>query len=221
MMMPVSENFKIIKAQIATAARDAGRAAADITLVAVSKMQPDERVRAALEYGQRVFGENRVQEAQERWLPLKKEYDGVTLHLIGPLQTNKVKEAVALFDVIETVDREKLVHALADEMKKQGRFLPCFIQVNIGDEDQKAGVSIEGLPGLLAVCRQAELTIDGLMCIPPVDEPPAFYFALLQKLARELGLKNLSMGMSGDFEKAIALGATHVRVGSALFGSRF
>lgn len=220
-MMPVSENFKIIKAQIATAARDAGRAAADITLVAVSKMQPDERVRAALEYGQRVFGENRVQEAQERWLPLKKEYDGVTLHLIGPLQTNKVKEAVALFDVIETVDREKLVHALADEMKKQGRFLPCFIQVNIGDEDQKAGVSIEGLPGLLAVCRQAELTIDGLMCIPPVDEPPAFYFALLQKLARELGLKNLSMGMSGDFEKAIALGATHVRVGSALFGSRF
>lgn len=220
MMTPVADNFKTIHAQIDKAARAAGRRPADITLVAVSKMQPEERVRDALDGGHRLFGENRVQEAQERWTPLKKDYEGITLHLIGPLQTNKVKEAVALFDVIETVDREKLVHALADEMKKQNRSLPCFIQVNIGDEEQKAGVSIDGLPALLAACRAAGLTISGLMCIPPVDEPPAFYFALLQKLAREHGLNNLSMGMSGDFEKAIALGATHVRVGSALFGSR-
>lgn len=219
-MNEIADNFKTIQTQIKTAAKQTGRNADDIALVAVSKMQPEARVRAALGYGHRLFGENRVQDAAARWQPLKHEYADVTLHLIGPLQTNKVKEAVALFNVIETVDREKLVHALADEMKKQNKFLPCFVQVNTGDEEQKAGVSVDGLPALLAVCKQAGLNIVGLMCIPPADEPPAFHFALLQKLAARHGLQKLSMGMSSDFERAIALGATHVRVGSALFGSR-
>lgn len=216
----VADNFKDIQNRIADEAADAARDPAAVQLVAVSKMQPEDRVRAALEYGHRLFGENRVQDAQERWVPFKKEYPDVTLHLIGPLQTNKVKDAVALFDVIETVDREKLAAALADEMKKQGRALPCFIQVNTGDEEQKAGVSVEGLPALLDACHAAGLNITGLMCIPPVDQPPAFHFALLQKLAARHGLKNLSMGMSDDFDRAIPLGATHVRIGTALFGDR-
>ena len=218
--MSVSANFKTIKKQIADAAADCARDPASVQLVAVSKMQSEDRVRAALDDGHRVFGENRVQDAQERWLPFKKEFPDVILHLIGPLQTNKVKEAVALFDVIETIDREKLAIALADEMKKQDRALPCFIQVNTGDEEQKAGVRVDGLPALLAQCRALDLNVTGLMCIPPVDQPPAFHFALLQKLARRHGLSHLSMGMSGDFEKAIPLGATHVRIGTALFGDR-
>lgn len=190
-------------------------------LVAVSKMQPDEAVEAALAAGQRVFGENRVQEAQERWVPRRAAYPDLGLHLIGPLQTNKVKEAVALFDVIETLDREKLALALAAEMQKQGRALPCFIQVNTGDEAQKAGIAPPALPEFLEFCqKECGLDIAGLMCIPPVDDPPALHFALLRKLALRHGLTGLSMGMSADYEKALALGATHVRVGSGVFGAR-
>ena len=218
--MSVTDNFMTIRKDIAAAARDAGRDPSSIQLVAVSKVQPESRVRAALDIGHRVFGENRVQDAQDMWIPLKKDYADVSLHLIGPLQTNKVKDAVALFDVIETVDREKLARALADEMKKQGRALPCFIQVNTGDEDQKAGVHIDELPTLLTQCRDLGLNITGLMCIPPIDQPAAFHFALLQKLAQRHHLPHLSMGMSSDFDKAISLGATHVRVGTALFGDR-
>lgn len=218
--MTIADNFKAIQEQIADGAKDSARDPSSIQLVAVSKMQPAERVRAALDHGHRLFGENRVQDAQERWTPFKKDYADITLHLIGPLQTNKVKEAVALFDVIETIDREKLAIALADEMKKQGRALPCFIQVNTGDEEQKAGVSVGELSALLDRCRMLGLNVTGLMCIPPVDQPPAFHFALLQKLAQRYGLKYLSMGMSGDFKKAIPLGATHVRIGTALFGDR-
>ena len=191
------------------------------TLIAVSKQQPDERIDAALNAGHRVYGENRVQEAQERWAPRKEIYDDLVLHLIGPLQTNKVKDAVTLFDVIHTLDREKLARKLADEMAAQNKKIPCFIQVNIGDEDQKSGVAIHDLPAFLKYCRDdCGLTIIGLMCIPPADEPAALYFALLKKYADHLGLDQLSMGMSGDYKKAIALGATHVRVGSAVFGAR-
>jgi hypothetical protein len=219
-MTDIADNFKTITAHIKKAALDSGRGAGDVQLVAVSKMQPEDRVRGALDYGHRLFGENRVQDAAERWEPLKKDYTDIKLHLIGPLQTNKVKEAVALFDCIETIDRSKLAQVLAEEMRKQNRLLPCFIQVNTGDEDQKAGVSVNELPALLGECKTLGLSIKGLMCIPPVNEPPAFHFALLQKLAARHGLDNLSMGMSGDFEKAIPLGATHVRIGTALFGAR-
>lgn len=219
-MNDVSENLETVLGQIAKVAREYGRRAGDVTLVAVSKMQPPERVEAALAAGQRVFGENRVQEAQGRWESLKSQYPDVMLHLIGPLQTNKAKDAVALFDVIESVDRPDIAHALAKEMKKQGRDLPCFIQVNTGAEEQKAGVLPQDLPALLSLCREEGLNIQGLMCIPPVDEPPALHFAFLRKLAKEQGLKDLSMGMSGDYEKAIPLGATHVRVGTAIFGVR-
>lgn len=218
--MSINDNFAAIRNAIHVQARDDARDPASIHLVAVSKMQPAERVRDALDYGHRLFGENRVQDAQERWQDLKKEFTDITLHLIGPLQTNKVKEAVALFDVIETIDREKLAVALADEMAKQGRALPCFIQVNTGDEEQKAGVRVADLPALLDTCRALGINITGLMCIPPVDQPAAFHFALLQKLAQRHHLPYLSMGMSGDFEKAISLGATHVRIGTALFGDR-
>ena len=196
------------------------REVSDVNLVAVSKKQPIERIHAMLEAGHRLYGENRVQEAKERWENLRDQYSDLTLHLIGPLQTNKVKEAVALFDVIETVDRPKLATALAKEMKKQNHILPCFIQINTGAEDQKAGVLPAELPAFLNLCRDEGLHIIGLMCIPPVDEPPALHFAFLKKLADEHGLKELSMGMSSDFEKAVPLGATYVRVGSALFGER-
>ncbi len=171
--------------------------------------------------GHRLFGENRVQEALEHWCALKEAFQDITLHLVGPLQTNKVKEAVALFDVIETLDRPKLAQALQKEMEKQGRNIPCLIQVNTGNEPQKAGVSVEELPGFLSYCqKECGLNIKGLMCIPPANEPPAMHFALLAKLAKDHGLKELSMGMSADFEKAIPLGATYVRVGTALFGDR-
>lgn len=192
----------------------------DIHLVAVSKKQPSEKIQEALDAGHRLFGENRVQEAHEHWAGLRTRYPDLKLHLIGPLQTNKVKDAIALFDVIETLDREKLAVALGEEMKKQGRHLPCFVQVNTGDEEQKAGISAQALPAFLKVCGDLQIDVVGLMCIPPVDEPPAMHFALLNKLARENGLKELSMGMSGDFEKAIALGATYVRLGTAIFGTR-
>lgn len=195
-------------------------AGSGVNLVAVSKLQPEDRVRAALESGHRLFGENRVQEAEARWMPLKKEYPDTRLHLIGHLQTNKVKDAVALFDCIETVDSGKLAAALTAEMKKQNRPLPCFIQVNTGEESQKGGVIPSDLPALLDECKKLNLEITGLMCIPPENEPPALHFALLKKLAMRHGLKNLSMGMSADFEKAIPLGATYIRVGTALFGER-
>lgn len=193
---------------------------APVHLVAVSKKQPVARVRAMLDCGHKIFGENRVQDALATWKILKPAYPDIKLHLIGPLQTNKVGDAVALFDVIESVDRPKLVKALAKEMKSQGKVIPCFIQVNTGAEEQKSGVLPADLPALITMARDEGLPIIGLMCIPPLDEPPALHFAFLQKLAKEQGLENLSMGMSGDFEKAIPLGATHVRVGTALFGAR-
>ena len=219
-MDKVAANIADLKKAIGTSAREYGRAADSVTLVAVSKMQQDERIEAALKAGQRVFGENRVQEAEERWAGRRRSYPDLILHLIGPLQTNKVADAVALFDVIETLDRPRLADALAAEMKKQGRALPCFIQVNTGAEAQKAGVLPEDLPDLLRHARKAGLDVTGLMCIPPVDQPPGLHFVLLQQLARAHGLRNLSMGMSADFEKGIAAGATHVRIGTALFGER-
>ena len=190
------------------------------TLVAVSKQQPDERIVAALQAGQRVFGENRVQEALTRWAAQREQYPDLALHLIGPLQTNKVRDAVALFDVIETVDRPDLVEALQKECEKQDKWPQLFIQVNTGDEAQKSGVSVNGLDSLIDHAKKRGLDISGLMCIPPVDAPPALHFALLKKLAEQHDLKCLSMGMSGDFEKAIALGATHVRIGTGIFGAR-
>jgi len=221
--MSVSENLKSIHERIEKAAAYAQRDAADVQLVAVSKVQPEGRVKGALDAGHRLFGENRVQEAQQRWgnSGWRAAYPDLKLHLIGPLQTNKAADAVALFDVIETVDREKLARVLANEMASQGRDLPCFIQVNIGEEEQKAGIRPAHLGEFYNYCYgECGLNIIGLMCIPPIDEPPALHFALLQKLGGQLGLKELSMGMSSDFEKAIPLGATYVRVGSALFGER-
>ena len=192
-----------------------------MTLVAVSKVQPDARIDAALQAGQRVFGENRVQEAYGRWHHRRPLFPDLKLHLIGPLQTNKASEAIALFDVIETLDRPKLAHVLS-QMAQAGHVLPkLLIQVNTGEESQKAGVLPRDLGPFLQLCRHDYgLTISGLMCIPPVDEHPSLHFALLEKLARRHGLETLSMGMSDDFETAIGFGATHVRVGSALFGAR-
>ncbi len=190
-------------------------------LVAVSKRQPDDRINAALDAGHRVFGENRVQEAQQRWSERRAMHDDLCLHLIGALQTNKAAEAVALFDVIEVIDRPKLARALAAEMQKANRQLDCYIQVNTGVEAQKSGVMPDDLDTLLDICRgECRLRITGLMCIPPVEEEPAMHFALLRSMAERHGLAELSMGMSGDFEDAIALGATSVRVGSAIFGAR-
>lgn len=217
----IRTNFADINARIAKAAKEAGRDAADISLVAVSKVQPDEKLQAALDCGQRIFGENRVQEAQAHWEPHRARTPDLRLHLIGPLQTNKAHDAVALFDVIETVDRAKLADALATEMAKQGRKLPCFIQVNTGEEPQKGGVAPLELEALYRHCvDKAGLNITGLMCIPPVDAPAMLHFGLLATWAKRLGLPHLSMGMSHDFEEAIRTGATHVRIGSALFGER-
>lgn len=217
----IKSNSDAIRARIDLVAQHAGRDPAAIRLMGVSKVQPAERIQAALAIGLRLYGENRVQEAQDRWGPLRPQYPDLELHLIGPLQTNKAKDAVALFDVIQTVDREKLARKLADEMKKQNRHLPCFIQVNTGAEPQKAGILPDDLAAFHAFCRdECGLDIVGLMCIPPADEPPALHFALLKKLAAREGLDELSMGMSDDFDKAVPLGATIVRVGSALFGDR-
>lgn len=220
-MSTIAHNLQTITDTINTTARAYGRPNGDVNLVAVSKKQPAERIQEALDAGHRLFGENRVQEAQDHWTAHRDTYPDLRLHLIGPLQTNKVKDAVKLFDCIETVDRPKLVDALAKEMKKQGRDLPCFIQVNTGEEEQKAGIIPADLSDFLIYCRdECGLNIVGLMAIPPVDEPPALHFAFLKKLADEHGLKELSMGMSSDFEKAIPLGATFVRVGTAIFGER-
>jgi pyridoxal phosphate enzyme (YggS family) len=210
-----------VKEKIARAEAEAGREAGSVTLVAVSKTFSADDIRPVIEAGQRIFGENRVQEAQAKWPGLKTDEPGIELHLIGPLQSNKAKEAVALFDVIETVDREKIAAALAAEMKKQGRSPKLFVQVNTGAEPQKAGIDPRETVAFVARCRQTHgLVMEGLMCIPPIDENPGPHFALLEKLAREAGVAKLSMGMSVDYETAIAFGATHVRVGSAIFGSR-
>jgi pyridoxal phosphate enzyme (YggS family) len=210
-----------ILARIEKARKSAVAPAASVTLIAVSKTHGPEKIRPLLEAGQRVFAENRVQEAKAKWPALKAEYPDVELHLIGPLQSNKTREAVELFDVIQSLDRPKLAHALAAEMEKTDRCPRLFIQVNTGEEPQKAGIAPAEAPGFIALCRDAlKLPVIGLMCIPPADENPAPHFALLAKLAREHGLAELSMGMSADFETAIRFGATHVRVGSALFGAR-
>ncbi len=219
-MEPVSGNLARLRQEIEAHSIAAGRGKHAVHLVAVSKMQPENRVIEALEAGQRLFGENRVQDALARWTSLKPRWPDIRLHLIGPLQTNKAFDAVALFDCIETIDRPKLVDAVTVAMTKQGRKFPCMIQVNTGHESQKSGTAPEDLPALLHYCSRKTLVISGLMCIPPQDEPPALHFALLKKLADRYGLPELSMGMSMDYAKAIALGATHVRIGSALFGKR-
>ena len=209
-----------VEREIARACDRVGRDPDAVTLIAVSKVQPEARVRAVLEAGHRVFGENRVQEAEGRWSPLRPEYPDVSLHLIGPLQTNKARAAVRLFDAIHTVDRSKLARTLA-RLREEGE--PCpdlFVQVNTGEEPQKAGVRSAEADALIAECRTLELPLVGLMCIPPEDEEPSLHFALLRKIAERNGLKALSMGMSGDFGAAIGQGATHVRVGSAVFGPR-
>jgi pyridoxal phosphate enzyme (YggS family) len=220
-MADIAAGLKDLRRRIDTAAVAVGRAPGDATLVAVSKTQPAEAIEAALAAGQRVFGENRVQEALAKFPALRERHPDLELRLIGPLQTNKVKEAVRLFDVIETIDRPKLAAALHREMIAAGRRLRCLIQVNTGEEPQKAGVLPAEFDDLLRYCRdELGLVIDGLMCIPPAGEEPSVHFAFLRDLARRHGLAALSMGMSGDFELAVRLGATHVRVGTALFGTR-
>ena len=217
----VAGNLAEVRSHIAAAAAEAGRDPAAVTLIAVGKVQPVERVEAALDAGQRVFGENRVQEAQGKWPALRERYAGIELHLIGPLQTNKVREAVALFDVIQTVDRPKLAAELAKEMAKQDRRPACFIQVNTGEESQKAGMPPAEADAFIEACRdQHGLPVVGLMCIPPAEDDPTLHFALLREIAKRHELEGLSMGMSGDYEVAVQLGATHVRVGTAIFGSR-
>ena len=212
--------LKEIKSRIAATCKKSGREASSVTLVAVSKFQSAEKIEALLEQGHRVFGENRVQEAEEKFPVLRTKYPDIELHFIGHLQTNKAKDAVRIFDVIETVDRPELAEALKREMDKQKRGLPCFIQVNTGNEEQKGGVSSKDLVALYSFCKELKLNITGLMCIPPAEDIPDLHFALLHKLAGELGLNHLSMGMSADFDTAIRYGATHVRIGSALFGDR-
>jgi hypothetical protein len=220
-MASAVEQFFAVRTRIAAAERDAGREAGAVTLVAVSKTFDADAIRPVIEAGQRVFGENRVQEAQAKWPALKQAFPDIELHLIGPLQSNKAKEAVALFDVVETVDREKIATELAREIARQGRTPRLYVQVNTGSEPQKAGIGPREAVAFVARCRAFHgLAIEGLMCIPPADENPGPHFALLEKLGREAGVDKLSMGMSGDYETAIAFGATSVRVGSAIFGSR-
>lgn len=214
------ERLSSVRANIDRAARVARRAPADIALIAVSKTKTADEIRPLIAAGQRLFGENRVQEAQDKWPALRTEYPDLQLHLVGQLQSNKAADAVALFDVIHSLDRQSLLAALAKAMEAQGRKVPCFIQVNIGAEEQKGGCAIADTPALIASAREAGITLAGLMCVPPSEVDPSPYFALLAKLARDRGLSGLSMGMSGDYEKAVMLGATYVRVGTALFGAR-
>lgn len=209
-----------VESNIARMCKPSRREPADVTLIAVSKTHPVERIEPLLEAGHRVFGENRVQEAQDKWPALREQYPDVQLHLIGQLQSNKAEEAVELFDVIHSLDRESLLKALAKAMDKAGKRVPCFVQVNIGDEEQKGGCPIAELPEFLAKVRAADIPVAGLMCLPPADTEAAPFFALLYKLAQDNGVEGLSMGMSGDYEIAVQLGATHVRVGTALFGAR-
>lgn len=215
------ERLSAVKAAIADSCRAARRSDDAVTLVAVSKTFAANAIRPALEIGHRVFGENRVQEAQGKWPDLKLEFQDTELHLLGPLQSNKTREAIALFDVIESVDREKIARAIAAECERSGRKVAVFLQVNTGEEPQKAGIAPDEIDSFVALCRDdLRLDVRGLMCIPPVDEEAALHFALLEKFAKRNGISGLSMGMSADFEKAIAYGATHVRVGSAIFGAR-
>ena len=221
--MSVADRLNEVRGRIDQACREAGRDTAGVELVAVSKTFEAEQIVPALEAGQRLFGENRVQEAKAKWPALRERFEGVELHLIGPLQTNKVREALGLFDVIHTLDRESLAVALAKEIARlEGAPAPrLLVQVNTGEEPQKAGIAPEEADAFIASCRDVHgLVIDGVMCIPPADEPAAGHFALLSTIARRNGLKTLSMGMSGDYETAVTLGATHVRVGSAIFGVR-
>ena len=217
----VSTRLRLVQEEIALAAEAAGRDPDSVKLVAVTKTVAQAVIEQAIGAGQRCFGENRVQEAHAKWPALKERHPDIELHLIGPLQSNKVREAVALFDVIESLDRPKLARALAEEMAHSGK-RPCLlVQVNTGEEPQKAGVLPVEADAFVALCRDTfGLTIEGLMCIPPFEEEPAMHFALLAKIAERLGLKGLSMGMSGDFARAIAFGATYVRVGTAIFGAR-
>ncbi|MGO7510693.1 YggS family pyridoxal phosphate-dependent enzyme [Rhizobium ruizarguesonis] len=219
--MELQERLNDVRSRIAAAEREAGRSAGSVQLVAVSKTFEADAIRPAIDAGQRVFGENRVQESQGKWPTLKAERPDIELHLIGPLQSNKASDAVALFDVIETVDREKIARALAEEMKRQAKTLRLYVQVNTGLEPQKAGIAPDDTPAFVSFCRdELGLSIEGLMCIPPAEENPGPHFALLAKLAPKCGVEKLSMGMSGDYETAIAFGATGVRVGSAIFGAR-
>ncbi len=216
----IAANLAEVRARIAAAAEAVGRDPAAVTLVAVSKVHPPSAVEAALAAGQAVFGENRVQEAQGKFPALKDAHPELRLHLIGPLQTNKVKDALTLFDVIETVDRPKLARALVKEAEKLGRAPACYVQVNTGEESQKAGVLPGEADAFIAECRSLGLDLRGLMCIPPVDEEPALHFAFLREIARRNDLAGLSMGMSGDYETAVRFGATVVRVGTGIFGPR-
>ncbi|OSZ69773.1 YggS family pyridoxal phosphate enzyme [Sphingomonas sp. IBVSS2] len=221
--MPIdeaSQRLADVRARIARAARIAGREADAVTLIAISKTHDAEAIGPLIRAGQRVFGENRVQEAEGKWPALREAAPDVALHLVGQLQSNKAEDAVALFDAIHSVDRPSLVHALARAMDRAGKRPACFLQVNIGDEAQKGGCATVDLPALLGEARAADLPVQGLMCVPPFDLEPAPYFALLASIARDHGLGGLSMGMSGDFETAVTIGATHVRVGTALFGAR-
>ncbi|MDG6080110.1 YggS family pyridoxal phosphate-dependent enzyme [Erythrobacter litoralis] len=209
-----------IRSNIASVCKRAKRSQDEVTLVAVSKRHSAEAILPVLEQGHRDFGENRVQEAQEKWPDLRDRFSDVRLHLVGQLQSNKAEDAAALFDVIHSLDRPSLVKALGKAFDKTGRRVPCFIQVDVGEEEQKGGCPIAGLPDLIAQARDADIPVAGLMCLPPQDIEPAPFFALLDKLARDHGLEGRSMGMSGDYETAVMLGATHVRVGTALFGAR-
>jgi len=216
-----TDRLASVQAELGRAESDGNRENGSVTLIAVSKTFEADDIRPVLGAGQRVFGENRVQEAMGKWPGLREEFEGVELHLIGPLQSNKAKEAVQTFDVIHTVDREKIARALKAEMDKQGRDLPCFVQVNTGEEPQKAGISPKETDAFVTFCQNdIGLNIVGLMCIPPVEEAPGPHFALLEEIAKRNGLKQLSMGMSSDYEIAVCFGATHVRVGSAIFGAR-
>ena len=217
----VATSLAAVQEAIAGAAKSAGRAAGEVTLVAISKVHGEERILPALEAGHRIFGENRVQEAAAKWPVLKHRFPDIELHLVGPLQTNKVKQALDLFDVIETLDRPKLARSLATEMARRDRPTPCYIQINTGEEAQKAGVMPSEAEAFIALCRdQLALPVVGLMCIPPIDEEPALHFALLAEIAKRHGIECLSMGMSADFETAVALGASHVRIGTSIFGER-
>lgn len=217
----VSKAFTQTEKKINRAAHDCNRSIEQITLIAVSKKQQEDRIDASLATGHRVFGENRVQEAQKRWANRRLHYPELSLHLIGPLQSNKAADAVLLFDVIHTIDRPKIALAISREAARQNKNIQCFIQVNTGDEPQKSGIKPQDLERFIAFCRaEAGLQIQGLMCIPPVDEEAALHFGFLNTLASRNNLTGLSMGMSGDYEEAIKFGATHIRVGTALFGSR-
>ena len=221
MMMTIEQRLADIRSRVKKATVEAERKPDSVQLVAVSKTFDADQIRPVISAGQRVFGENRVQEAEGKFPDLKAAWPDLELHLIGPLQTNKARDAVALFDVIQSVDRERLAAALVKEMEKLGRRPACYIQVNTGEEPQKAGILPKDVDAFVALCRdQYKLPVVGLMCIPPVDEEPALHFALLAKMAARNGLAKLSMGMSADYETAVRMGATHVRVGSALFGSR-